>query len=177
MKIGTADCRNLDRRSWSVRSNCESCFGGNRSSPGAAIMGRITRMESIRRRSRSGVEWSCGISTLICHQCGLSTQERIATNPIGIGVYDSPSNSNADSMPKKTGGHPESSRSILSPDPHERWHLPARLSTGLTLSPSRSARRLAATRSGRPHQPLTLLLANSGVLQKCISPSEGRNTR
>ena len=66
----------------------------------------------------SGREWNgcVAVRTPICLQCGPSTQEGIAMNRIGIGIYNSPSNSNAGSMPKKIGGRPESSRSTLSPD-------------------------------------------------------------
>ena len=109
-----------------------------------------------------------------CFWCGPSPQECIAMNHGGIGTYNPPSNSNADSMLKKTGGRPESSRSTLSPDPSGRWPLPARPSTDSMSSPLQSTRRFAATQSGKPHQPLILWPANSGVLRKCTFPSKGR---
>ena len=60
-------------------------------------------------------------------------------NPIGIGIYNSQSNSNAGSMPKKTGGRLESSRSTLSPDLPRPWPSPARPSTGSASWALRSA--------------------------------------
>jgi hypothetical protein len=70
---------------------------------------------STEAHAGSGMVMWHGYADLL--QCGPSTPERIGTNRLGIGTYNSPLNSNVGSIPKKIGGCPESSHSSLRQDP------------------------------------------------------------